>query len=124
MAQPNVSPSSHSVARPRRRTLVAQLARVAVMGSLLAGAATAFAQSGPLKILVGFPPGGGTDIIARVLAEKLKDPLGMPVLVEKFRTNLARRFPAKQQQAILDLCLDQARLERTPVRDFVDLMVI
>ena len=82
MAQPNVSPSSHSVARPRRRTLVAQLARVAVMGSLLAGAATAFAQSGPLKILVGFPPGGGTDIIARVLAEKLKDPLGMPVLVE------------------------------------------
>jgi 2-methylcitrate dehydratase len=49
---------------------------------------------------------------------------GMPVLVEKFRTNLARRFPAKQQQAILDLCLDQARLERTPVRDFVDLMVI
>ena len=31
----------------------------------------------------------------------------MPVLVEKFRTNLARRFPAKQQQAILDVCLDQ-----------------
>ena len=31
---------------------------------------------------------------------------GMPVLVEKFKTNLARRFPAKQQQAILELCLD------------------
>ena len=28
---------------------------------------------------------------------------GMPLLVEKFRTNLARRFPAKQQQAILDV---------------------
>ena len=49
---------------------------------------------------------------------------GMPVLVEKFRTNLARRFPAKQQKAILDLCLDQKRLENTPVREFVDLMVI
>ena len=49
---------------------------------------------------------------------------GMPVLVEKFRTNLARRFPAKQQQAILDLCLDQPRLEKTPVNEFVDLFVI
>jgi 2-methylcitrate dehydratase len=49
---------------------------------------------------------------------------GMPVLVEKFRTNLARRFPAKQQKAILGLCLDPARLEKTPVNEFVDLMVI
>ena len=49
---------------------------------------------------------------------------GMPVLVEKFKVNLARRFPAKQQKAILDLCLDPARLEKTPVSEFVDLMVI
>ena len=49
---------------------------------------------------------------------------GMPMLVEKFRTNLARRFPAKQQKAILELCLDQKRLEQTPVNEFVDLMVI
>ena len=49
---------------------------------------------------------------------------GMPLLVEKFRTNLARRFPAKQSQTILHLCLDQKRLENTPVHEFVDLMVI
>jgi 2-methylcitrate dehydratase len=49
---------------------------------------------------------------------------GMPVLVEKFKTNLARRFPAKQQKAILDLCLDSNKLDRTPVNEFVDLMVI
>ena len=49
---------------------------------------------------------------------------GMPVLVEKFRTNLARRFPAKQQKAILDLFLDANRLDKTPVSEFVDLMVI
>jgi 2-methylcitrate dehydratase len=49
---------------------------------------------------------------------------GMPVLVEKFKTNLARRFPAKQSQTILHLCLDAGRLENTPVHDFVDLMVI
>jgi 2-methylcitrate dehydratase len=49
---------------------------------------------------------------------------GMPVLVEKFRTNLARRFPEKQQRAILDVCLDAKRLEAMPVNEFVDLMVV
>ena len=49
---------------------------------------------------------------------------GMPVLVEKFKTNLARRFPPKQQKQILDLCLDASRLEKTPVDEFVDLFVI
>jgi 2-methylcitrate dehydratase len=49
---------------------------------------------------------------------------GMPVLVEKFRTNLARRFPAKQAHAILKLCLDANKLDKTPVDEFVDLFVI
>ncbi len=49
---------------------------------------------------------------------------GMPVLVEKFKTNLARRFPDKQRKAILELCLDAPRLENTPVNEFVDLFVI
>jgi 2-methylcitrate dehydratase len=49
---------------------------------------------------------------------------GMPVLVEKFRTNLARRLPAKQQQAILDVSLDQKKLEAMPVHEYVDLYVI
>jgi 2-methylcitrate dehydratase len=49
---------------------------------------------------------------------------GMPVLVEKFRTNLARRFPAKQQKAILDISLDQKKLESMPVHEYVDLYVI
>ena len=43
----------------------------------------AFAQSSKtIRILVGFPPGGGTDAIARALAEKLKDQLGTSVIVE------------------------------------------
>ena len=49
---------------------------------------------------------------------------GIPVLVEKFRTNLARRFPAKQQQRILDVSLDQKALEAMPVNEYVDLYVI
>lgn len=49
---------------------------------------------------------------------------GIPVLVEKFKTNLARHFPAKQQKAILDISLDAERLDRLPVNEYVDLYVI
>jgi len=47
---------------------------------------------------------------------------GIPVLIDKFRTNVARRFAAKQQQAILDVALDPQRLAATAVHEFVDLM--
>jgi 2-methylcitrate dehydratase len=49
---------------------------------------------------------------------------GIPLLVEKFKTNLARRFPEKQRNAILALCQDPKRLEATPVNEFVDMFVI
>src|SRR6185503_5411430 len=49
---------------------------------------------------------------------------GMPILVEKFRTNLARRFPEKQRARILDVCMNQKELEAMPVSEFVDMMVI
>jgi len=49
---------------------------------------------------------------------------GIPLLVEKFRTNLARRFPSKQQEAILAVSLDQQRLEAMPVHEYVDLYAI
>jgi 2-methylcitrate dehydratase len=49
---------------------------------------------------------------------------GMPILVEKFKRNLARRFPDKQCKAILYTCMDQGRLEATPVHEFVDRFVI
>jgi 2-methylcitrate dehydratase len=49
---------------------------------------------------------------------------GIPLLVAKFRRNLARRFPEKQQHAIAELSLDRARLERMAVNEYVDLYVI
>jgi len=49
---------------------------------------------------------------------------GIPLLEAKFRTNLARRFPEKQQQRILAVSLDQSALEAMPVHEYVDLFVI
>lgn len=49
---------------------------------------------------------------------------GIPLLEAKFKTNLARRFPTKQQKRILDVSLDQKKLEAMPVHEYVDLYVI
>jgi tripartite-type tricarboxylate transporter receptor subunit TctC len=65
---------------PRRLLLASLLA--STFAALGAFSPAAWAQGKPVKILVGFPAGGGTDAIARVLADKLKDELGVPVVVE------------------------------------------
>ena len=61
-------------------------------------------------------------VVEYPIGHKRRRKEGMPVLVEKFKTNLARRFPEKQRKAILELCLDSKALEATPVNEFVDLM--
>ncbi len=48
---------------------------------------------------------------------------GLPLLIEKFKTNLRRRFPAAQQQRILDASLNRKQLEAMPVHEYVDLYV-
>ncbi|MGA2538975.1 MAG: 2-methylcitrate dehydratase, partial [Terracidiphilus sp.] len=48
---------------------------------------------------------------------------GLPLLVEKFRTNLRRCFREDQQKKILEASLDQERLESMPVNEYVDLYV-
>ena len=62
-------------------------------------------------------------VVEYPIGHKRRRKEGMPVLVEKFKTNLARQFAEKQRAAILDLALDQRRLEATAVHEFVDLMV-
>ena len=59
-----------------------RLALTALLTAALATPAATWAQPRTLRILVGFPAGGGTDAIARVLAERLKDELGGAVIVE------------------------------------------
>ena len=48
---------------------------------------------------------------------------GLPLLVEKFKRNLQRRFSNTQQQRILDVSLDPARLDPMPVNEYVDLYI-
>jgi 2-methylcitrate dehydratase len=49
---------------------------------------------------------------------------GIPLLVKKFQENLATRLTAAQAQAILELCQDRARLEATPVDQFMAMWVV
>ena len=68
--------SSSNLSR-RRASWRATLALLACLAAPMG-----WAQTTPIRVLVGFPAGGGTDAIARILAEKLKDPLGVPIVVE------------------------------------------
>ncbi len=56
--------------------------RALLAAGLVCTVGLAQAQSGVTRILVGFPPGGGTDAIARILGERLQHELGSTVLVE------------------------------------------
>jgi 2-methylcitrate dehydratase len=46
---------------------------------------------------------------------------GLPLLIEKFQTNLRRCFTENRQQRILEASLDRGRLESMPVNEYVDL---
>ena len=73
----------HDLAEAR---FAARLLQTAVLGVALLGAAPSWAQSGfatrPVTMVVGFAPGGGTDIAARIIAKKLSENIGQTVVVE------------------------------------------
>lgn len=68
---------------PIRRHILCLLT-AACAGAVFSGSAAAqiSASDAPLRVIVGFPPGGATDVVARVLADKLKDILKRPVIVD------------------------------------------
>jgi tripartite-type tricarboxylate transporter receptor subunit TctC len=58
------------------------LAALAILAMSVLAAPAALAQDRTTRILVGFPPGGSADVIARVLADKLRVSLGQNVIVD------------------------------------------
>ena len=64
-------------------------------GTLLALTATlVHAQEAPLRIVVGYAPGGSSDRVARIVADKLGSKLGTPVIVEN-KTGAGGRLSAQ-----------------------------
>ena len=49
---------------------------------------------------------------------------GIPLLIEKFNSNLRTQFSQSRSEVILNLCLDESKLESTTVSDFMELMVL
>jgi 2-methylcitrate dehydratase len=62
-------------------------------------------------------------VVEYPIGHKRRRAEGIPLLEEKFRRNLARRFTEKEQQTILSFSLDLRRLETMPVHEYVDAYV-
>lgn len=77
-------------------------------------------------IQVFFNDGSNTDKIAveYPIGHRRRRKEGMPLLEDKFRSNLETRFPARRCNTIVNLCKEQEKLESTPVHEFMNLMLI
>ena len=117
----------------RRQFMPRLLGAATIALAALTLSPAALAQGKTVRLLVGFPAGGGTDAIARLLAEKLKDELGASVIVEN-RAGAGGQIAAQELKraapdgttfflshdhtiSILPLVLKSAGFE--PAKDFV-----
>jgi tripartite-type tricarboxylate transporter receptor subunit TctC len=107
------------------------------------GASTALAQSAagrypvkPIRMIVGYAPGGGTDIMGRLMAQQISDALGQPVIVENrpgAAQNVAAEFVARQPADGYTLFMSSAahginvslyaKINYDPVRDFTPISI-
>jgi tripartite-type tricarboxylate transporter receptor subunit TctC len=92
----------HSVSAPSRvrRTLLTSLA-LATLGGV-SSSLQAQSSSTPVRLIVGFPPGGSTDAVARQLAEAMRARLDRPVLVENKSGAAGRLGPEFVKSAAAD----------------------
>jgi len=83
-------------------------------------------RSIPNSVKVEFNDGSSLEEIVceYPIGHKRRRQEGIPLLEKKFHTNLARRFPQKKINAILEASFDQDKLENMPVSKYVDLYVV
>ena len=77
-------------------------------------------------IQIFFEDGSSTEdvIVEYPIGHRFRREEGIPLLVKKFKTNIASRFPSQQCQKISTICKNQDILEAMPVDHFMDLFVI
>src|SRR5690349_5565095 len=79
----NVNEARRQGAKPRGKAMRNVLVAIALV--VFAGIVCAQAQTYPsrqITLIVPFPPGGSTDVAARIMAERMRAPLGQPVIIE------------------------------------------
>jgi len=108
---------------------------------ILVWAATAWAQgypTKPIRIVVGFPPGGGNDIIARMAGAKMQETWGQPVVIDNkpgANSIIASEFVAKSAPDGYTLLVNAtggmsvnpvlyASLPYDPLKDFVPISMV
>jgi tripartite-type tricarboxylate transporter receptor subunit TctC len=94
--------------------------------------------SKPIRIVVGFPPGGGNDIIARMVGAKMQESWGQPVVIENkpgANSIIAAEFVAKSAADGYTLLVNAtggmsvnpvlyAKLPYDPLKDFVPISMV
>jgi len=66
----------------------------------------------------------GEEVVEYPIGHARRRSAGIPLLIEKYKVNLARIFDKPRQEKILSLSLDYERLIATPVNEFMDLLAL
>ena len=117
------------------------LLAVALGATLAAPVVSAQSSAGrfpvkPIRMIVGYAPGGGTDIMGRMMAQQISDALGQPVIVENrpgAAQNVAAEFVARQPADGYTLFMSSAahginvslyaKINYDPVKDFTPISI-
>jgi tripartite-type tricarboxylate transporter receptor subunit TctC len=113
------------------------LAVIALCAAALAASAQGY-PSKPIRIVVGFPPGGGNDIVARLVGAKMQEAWGQPVVIDNkpgANSIIAAEFVAKSAPDGYTLLVNAtggmsvnpvlySKLPYDPLRDFVAISMI
>ena len=121
---------------PAARMLCRLFAAFAIATSPVAAQAQATYPDRPIKLVVPFPAGGATDLVARTLAQKLGDALGKPVVVENkpgaaaaLGTDFVAKSPPDGYTLVLGISSSMVvgpvytKVPYDPVRDFAPISI-